>query len=140
MAIVSDEELLFEIAQNSRRSFRELAKEFPISDTAIRKRVNRLTKEGIIKRYTIEIDHRKLGYELTSFIGFDAEADAYTSILDTIKDWSEVRSIFQTSLDHDFLMECWFKSNDELTAFIKRLENLHGVTHVCPATVIQRLK
>ena len=140
MAIVSDEEILLEIAQDSSRSFRELAKKLPISDTAIRKRVNRLTKEGIIKRYTIEIDHRKLGYELTSFIGFDTEPDAYTSILETIKDWSEVRSIFQTSIDHDFLMECWFKSNDELTSFIKRLENLHGVTHVCPATVIQRLK
>ena len=91
MAIVSDEEILLEIAQDSSRSFRELAKNLPISDTAIRKRVHKFLENGVIKRYTIEIDQRKLGYELTSFIGFDTEPDAYTSILDTIKDWNEVR-------------------------------------------------
>ena len=140
MAIVSDEELLNIMVQDSSRSSRDLAKILPISDTAIRKRIRKLTDQGIIKRYTIEIDHRKLGYELTSFIGFDTEASAYTTILEEIKTWGEVKSIFQTSLDHDFLMECWFHDNDELTKFITRLENLPGVTRVCPATVIQRLK
>ena len=28
----------------------------------------------------------------------------------------------------------------QLTAFITKLENLSGITQVCPATVIQRLK
>ena len=140
MAIVSDEELLTVLAQDSSRSFRELASILPISDTAIRKRVRKLTDQGIIKRYTIEIDQRKLGYELTSFIGFDTDASSYTAIIKQVQDWPEVRSIFQTSIDHDFMLECWFKNNDELTAFIKRLESLTGVTQVCPATVIQRLK
>jgi hypothetical protein len=37
-------------------------------------------------------------------------------------------------------MECWFQDNDDLTKFIKKLESLTGVTRVCPATVIQRIK
>ena len=106
----------------------------------MRKRVLKLKKDGIIKRYTIEIDQRKLGFELTAFIGFDVEAESYTSIINELKDWKQVQSIFQTSLDHDFLMECWFRDNDDLTAFINKLENLNGVTKVCPATVIQKIK
>ena len=140
MAVVTTDQLLDKLAEDSSRKWTELAQELNISDTAIRKRVRKLQEEGVIKRFTIEIDQRKLGYELTSFIGFDAKAEAYTQILEEIKKWKEVRSIFQTSLDHDFLMECWFKNNDDLTAFINRLENLKGVTMVCPATVIQRLK
>ncbi len=118
----------------------KLSKKFKVSDVSVRKRVHKLKKEGIIKRYTIEIDQRKLGFELTAFIGFDVEAESYISIINEIKGWKQVQSIFQTSLDHDFLMECWFRNNDDLTAFIKKLENLHGVTKVCPATVIQRIK
>ena len=140
MSIVSNDQLLDTLAEDSSRTWKQLAQELNISDTAIRKRVNKLRENGVIKKFTIEIDQRKLGYELTSFIGFDAKAESYIDILDEIKTWKEVRSIFQTSLDHDFLMECWFRNNDELTFFIGKLEKLDGVTMVCPATVIQRLK
>ncbi|MHA2176147.1 MAG: Lrp/AsnC family transcriptional regulator [Candidatus Hodarchaeales archaeon] len=133
-------QLIDELTKDSSRTFIEIAQELGRSDTAIRKRVKKLKEQGIIKRYTIEVDQRKMGYELTSFIGFDVEAEAYTSILQEIKTWKKVQSIFQTSTDHDFLMECWFHNHDELMAFLQKLENLKGVMKVCPATVIQRLK
>ena len=136
----TDDELLMALQYNANISYVALSKRFNVSDVAVRKRVIKLKKDGIIKRYTIEIDQRKLGYELTAFIGFDVEADSYTSIINELKDWKQVQSIFQTSLDHDFLMECWFRDNDDLTVFINELENLNGVTKVCPATVIQRIK
>ena len=140
MSVVTNEQLLEKLSEDSSRKWTQLAQELNVSDVTIRKRVNKLIEEGIIRRFTIEIDQRKLGYELTSFIGFDARAELFVDILNEIKTWKEVKSIFQTSLDHDFLMECWFKNNDDLTAFLKRLEKLKGVTMVCPATVIQRLK
>jgi len=140
MLIVTDTQLLNKLTEDSSRTWKELAKEFNISDTAVRKRVKKLRDEGIIKRFTIEIDQSKLGYEFTSFIGFDIQAELYIDILEEVKNWEEVRSIFQTSIDHDFLMECWFKNNEGLTDFIGRLEKLNGVTMVCPATVIRRLK
>ncbi|MFX1283710.1 MAG: Lrp/AsnC family transcriptional regulator [Promethearchaeota archaeon] len=138
--VFTDDELLTALQINSNISYVELSKKFKVSDVSVRKRVHKLKKEGIIKRYTIEIDQRKLGFELTAFIGFDVEAESYISIINEIKGWKQVQSIFQTSLDHDFLMECWFRNNDDLTTFIKKLENFDGVTKVCPATVIQRIK
>jgi Lrp/AsnC family transcriptional regulator for asnA, asnC and gidA len=140
MSTVTNIQLLDKLTEDSSRTWKQLAQELNVSDTAIRKRVKKLRDNGIIKRFTIDIDQRKLGFELTSFIGFDAKAEEYVAILDVIKTWKEVKSIFQTSLDHDFLMECWFRNNDDLTAFLSRLERLNGVTMVCPATVIQRLK
>ncbi len=134
------EDLLDILVQDSSRSWKQLADIFHVSDTAVRKRVNKLRKEGIIKRFTIEIDPRKLGFEISSFIGFDADAVLYRQALEEVKAWPEVRSIFQTSLDHDFLMECWFKNNDHLDSFIEKLEKLPGITKICPATVTQKLK
>ncbi|MHA1995910.1 MAG: Lrp/AsnC family transcriptional regulator [Candidatus Hodarchaeales archaeon] len=134
------DDLLNYLLQDSSKNWKELANLLNVSDTAVRKRVNNLKKEGIIKRFTIEIDPRKLGYELSSFIGFDVDAESYIQTIEEVKEWPEVKSIFQTSLDHDFLMECWFKDNDHLTVFLRNLEQLSGITKVCPATVIQRLK
>ncbi len=140
MVKLSNESILVELQNNSNVSFIDLAEKFRVSDTAVRKRVRKLKENGVIKKFTIEIDHRKLGYELTAFIGFDAEAEAFISIIEEIRDLEHVRSIFQTSLDHDFLLECWFRDNDDLTTFIRKLEKIKGVTRVCPATVIQRIK
>jgi Lrp/AsnC family transcriptional regulator for asnA, asnC and gidA len=134
------DDLLNYLIQDSSRNWKQLAELLNVSDTAVRKRVKILKKEGIIRKFTIEIDPRKLGYELSSFIGFDVDAESYIQTIEEVKTWSEVRSIFQTSLDHDFLMECWFKDNDHLTIFLQNLEQLPGITKVCPATVIQRLK
>ena len=50
-----------------------LGQKFNVSDVAIRKRVKKLINLGIIKRFTIEIDQRKPGFELTAFIGFDVK-------------------------------------------------------------------
>ena len=140
MTFLNNDSILYELLDNSNISYVDLANKFKVSDTAIRKRIKKLTEEGIIKRYTIEIDPKKLGYELTAFIGFDVETESFISITQELKNWKQVRSIFHTSLDHDFLMECWFKDNNDMTEFITRLESLKGVTKVCPATVIQRIK
>jgi Lrp/AsnC family transcriptional regulator for asnA, asnC and gidA len=138
--LLASEDLLNILLQDSSQKWTDIADILNVSDTAVRKRVNILKKEGVIKKFTIEIDPRKLGYELSSFIGFDVDAESYIQTIDEVKTWSEVRSIFQTSLDHDFLMECWFKNNDHLTKFLRNLEHLPGITKVCPATVIQRIK
>ncbi len=139
MTILSTDKILEALRENSRKSFLELSDELNVSDTAIRKRVMKLKEEGVIK-FTIEVDPKKLGYDLTSFIGFDVKANYFISVIEELKSWIQIQSIFQTSLDHDFLMECWFRDNDDLTNFIKKLESLNGITRVCPATVIQRIK
>ena len=38
------------------------------------------------------------------------------------------------------LLECWFKDSDELARFVKRLESIRGVTRVCPAIILEKLK
>ncbi len=134
------EQLLNILLEDSSKKWTDIAEVLNVSDTAVRKRVSKLKKDGVIKKFTIELDPRKLGFELSSFIGFDVDAESYLPTVEELKTWSEVRSIFQTSLDHDFLMECWFKDNDHLTAFLKKLENLSGITKICPATVIQKIK
>jgi Lrp/AsnC family transcriptional regulator for asnA, asnC and gidA len=137
---LNDYDILVALQNASDISYVELGQRFNVSDVAIRKRVKKLKNLGVIKRFTIEVDQRKLGFELTAFIGFDVEAESFVTIIEELKGWNEVQSIFQTSLDHDFLMECWFRDNDDLTSFITKLEDLQGVTRVCPATVIQRIK
>jgi len=38
------------------------------------------------------------------------------------------------------LAECWFRNLEDLTQFVEGLERSPGVTRVCPAVVLQKIK
>ncbi len=52
----TDARLLALLRKNSRAPYSILAKELGLSESAVRKRIKRLVKAGIIKRFTIEYD------------------------------------------------------------------------------------
>ena len=59
--------LISELAKNSRRSDRELAKAVGVSKPTITRMTQKLRQQGIIKEYTIIPDFEKLGYEILAF-------------------------------------------------------------------------
>ena len=62
-----EEELLFELVKNSKRSDRELAKLLGTSQPTITRRRGILVKEGKIKEFTVIVDWAKMGYEVSAF-------------------------------------------------------------------------
>ncbi|MGB9659508.1 MAG: Lrp/AsnC family transcriptional regulator [Nitrososphaerales archaeon] len=63
-----DLKILEALRVDSRRPYLELAKELGVSDATIHLRVKKMVEEGVIKGFTILIDHEKLGYGMTAFI------------------------------------------------------------------------
>lgn len=128
------------LQENSRTPFLRIAKALGVSEAAVRKRVKKLEKEGVIKRYTIEVDPAKLGFEIVAFIGVDTTPEHYISTLENLRELSEVVSLYSSSGDHMMLLECWFRNPEELAEFVRRLNSMEGVTRVCPAIILKKLK
>ncbi|MFH1591063.1 MAG: Lrp/AsnC family transcriptional regulator [archaeon] len=128
------------LMRDSRASYSQLARDFDVTETAIRKRMHKLEDDGVIIRYSAEIDPRKLGYSMRTLIGLDAEPSAYIPTIEQLKAMEEPLSIFSTTGDHMLMIECWFGSSADLQVFVKRVEELPGVTRICPAIVLERIK
>lgn len=62
--------LISELMQNSRRSDRELAKTFGVSQPTVTRLRSKLEKEGIIREYTMIPDFKRLGYQIMAFTFF----------------------------------------------------------------------
>ncbi len=140
MVRISNLELIKLLKENSRTSFVKLAEHFKVSETAIRKRVKKLEREGVIKKYTIEVDPRKIGFEINALIGIDTKPENYISTLEELKKMQEVISMYSASGDHMILVECWFKDSEELARFIKKLGEIKGVIRICPAIILEKIK
>ena len=136
----SDLKIIRILQENSRTPFLRIAKALGVSEAAVRKRVKKLEREGVIKRYTIEVNPVKLGFEIVAFIGVDTRPEYYIPTLEKLKDLDEVVSLYSSSGDHMMLLECWFKTSEELADFVRRLNSMEGVTRVCPAIILKKLK
>jgi len=139
MVRISNLELLRILKENSRIPFVKIAKIFGVSETAVRKRIRKLEKEGIIKKYTIEVNLKKIGLEM-ALIGIDTKPEYYISTIEKLKEMDEVVNLYASSGDHMIMIDCWFKSSEELRKFIKTLESMEGVTRVCPAIILEKIK
>ncbi|MGQ4832712.1 MAG: Lrp/AsnC family transcriptional regulator [Candidatus Asgardarchaeia archaeon] len=139
MVRISNFKLLKILKDNSRISYVKLAEIFGVSETAIRKRIRKLEQQGLINKYTIDLDPKKNGFEM-ALIGIDTAPEKYLKIIEYLKDLDEVVSLYTTAGDHMIMAECWFESTVDLKKFIDQLEQTEGITKVCPAIVLQKIK
>lgn len=64
-----DRDILNALLSNARTSYAELAKQFAVSAGTIHVRVEKMRQAGIILGTRIEVDPKKLGFDVCCFIG-----------------------------------------------------------------------
>ncbi|WP_258083596.1 HTH-type transcriptional regulator LrpA [Thermococcus thermotolerans] len=129
------------LTRDARTPFTEIAKVLGISETAVRKRVKALEEAGVIRQYTVVVDPSKLGYNLVSLTGVDTLPEKIFEVANKLKELEFVRTVYLTSGDHMIMAEVWAKDGEDLSDIISnRIGKIEGVTKVCPAIILEKLK
>ena len=63
-----DRKILEILKENSNLSTHKISKKTLIPVTTVNNRIRKLQKEGVIKKYTIQVDEKKLGINLMAYI------------------------------------------------------------------------
>jgi len=134
-----DRIILDMLTKDARTPFTEIAKVLGISETAVRKRVKALEEAGVIKQYTIVVDPSKLGYNLVSITGIDTKK--IFEVASKLKEFDFVRHVYLTSGDHMIMAEIWARDGEDLSDIISnKIGRIDGVTKVCPAIILEKMK
>jgi Lrp/AsnC family transcriptional regulator for asnA, asnC and gidA len=136
-----DTKILELLEEDARRSFTEMAEKLKVSESSIRKRVSALQKEGVIKKFTIKVDHAKLGLNTVAIVGIDVDSDKMLEIAQELCDFKEVKCVATSSGDHMIMLEVWAKNGKELNKLIaEEIGRIEGVRQICPALILEKLK
>lgn len=119
----TDLEILRLLLADSRRPFREIAENVDLSPPAVSDRIDRLEEQGIIRRFTVDVDRTKLGDRLPVLIRLDAEPDAVEDVFAQVRELDGVEHVFQqfdgTVLAHanapDRDVNAWLRSSLDLS-------------------------
>ncbi len=123
-----DEIIIDMLSKNARCSLREIARKVKMSPSSVRNRMERLCEAGFVKRYTVDIDYRKLGYEIQVIILVTCKPGLSQDIYTSLKSFEEVGKIFWTSGPANFICIVRLRDMAELSSFMTgKLEKLNGV-------------
>lgn len=120
--------------------YKDLAKKLGMNESTVRKRIIALREKGVI-RFSIEVDHLKLGINARSYIGLDVEPSKILEVGQRLCHIQDTRFVSTTLGEHAFLVEVWAEDSDSLSEIInKKLASIEGVTKISPSILVERLK
>ncbi len=132
--------ILNELLSDSRLSYRKLAEKLNVAVGTVQARIKKMEKEGIIKGYTVVLDHERLGYQLTSITEVIVSKG---KLIDTEKEIAKMRNVlavYDVTGDADIVVVAKFKSREELSKFTKTLLSLPYVERTKTYVVLTTIK
>ncbi len=122
------------LKQNSNLSIREIAKQAKIPTTTVLRRIHALVRDGIITRYTIDVDMEKLGMPTVAFVLMNVDFGFFknknvsqNSIADMVAKHPNVEQCCTVTGRFDFLVKVRTKDISELDNFINYVRGLEGI-------------
>ena len=141
MLVLSDTDLkiLQVLLEDARFSSRQIAKKVGVSVGTVLSRIKRMEDEGLIKGYSVIMNHEKLGYELTVVMEVTVSKGRLVEMEGEIAKIPNVCTVYDVTGLTDAFIIAKFKTREELGKFTKRLLSLPYIertnTHVVLTTV-----
>jgi DNA-binding Lrp family transcriptional regulator len=140
----TDLKILKGLLADARFSSRQIAKNVGVSVGTVLSRIKRMEDEGIIKGYSVLLDHEKLGYELTVVTEITVSKGRLTETESEIARIPNVCGVYDVTGLTDAIIIAKFRSREDLGKFTKTLLALPYIertnTHVVLTTVKENFR
>lgn len=124
-----DHEILGLLSEDARRTLSDIGERVALSAPAVKRRIDRLERLGVITGYTAVLDHTKLGRPLQAFCELRfAGTTKVADIAGIAAGLAEVEAVFTTAGDPDALVLIRVRDVADLTRVIDLLRRSGRVT------------
>lgn len=124
-----DRKILTLLTEDAKRPYTDLAKELFVSGGTIHVRMNKMEELGLVKGSKLEIDYRKLGYDIVAFIGiYMDKSSLYKNVLDELKNIPEIVNAFYTTGSYGLFVRILCRDTEHLRQVLTdKLQQIKGI-------------
>ena len=124
-----DLQIINEMLGNADVSYAELGKKLFVSGGTIHVRIKKLEEAGIVQGKKIKVNLKKLGYDITAFVGiFLEKSSLYDTVAKDLKKISQIVRLNYTTGNYSMFIEIVCKDINELrTVLHDELQNIKGI-------------
>ncbi len=136
----TDLQILKSLQQNSRKSYRDLAKELHLSLNTVSTRVRKMENDGIILRYSALVDTTRAGFDMTAIIGIQISKGKLLEVQRRIANDRHVSAVYDVTGEWDSIVIARFPNRTELNSFIKKMLTTDYIERTQTQVVLNTVK
>ncbi|WP_287588666.1 Lrp/AsnC family transcriptional regulator [Candidatus Borrarchaeum sp.] len=130
-----DQKIIDLLKKDSRTSFVKIADAVELSETAVRKRIKNLQDNGIIKRFTVEIDEEQ---QTKAIAMIETQASMHTpEISQKFIEIEGVSYLFETTGEYDIIAVLSTTTIEELNRTLEKIRLTEGVIRTNTSLVLR---
>ena len=125
-----DRDILATLLENADMPYTEVAKKLFVSGGTIHVRMKKLREQlGIVKGAHLAIDHTKLGYDITAFVGMFLEMSSmYEEVTEQLKEIPEIVSAHYTTGNYSIFARIVCKDTNHLRSVLSnKIQIIKGI-------------
>jgi len=136
-----DAKILSCLKDNSRLNASLIGERINMSVSAVIERIRKMEQAGIIKQYTVVLDHHQIGKDTCAFISVSLEHPKYNeSFAHHVKSHVQIVECHYITGDYDFLLKVVTNSTQSLENVLNDIKGIAGVSHTRTSVVLSTLK
>lgn len=133
----TDVRILAILQYHGRRHLAEIAKEVDLSPPAVMERVKKLEAQGVIKGYHAVVDAKKVGRNITAFVGVSiTQQRCIESFGDRMASHKDVLECHHVTGDESFILKVKTVDTASLEELLAEIHSLEGVSHTVTKVVL----
>ena len=139
-----DMAILRELTIDSRKTLQEIGAAVNLSPTTCWSRIKRLEAEGVIKRYTVDLNRAKLGWQDTVIVQLTLDSHTDEALYEfgrTLATIPEVMEAYLISGDYDYFIRIAVRNTRDYERLLReKLYKIPGIRHSKSSFVLRVLK
>ena len=132
------------LMQDSRKTLNEIGAEVGLSSTACWTRIKRLETEGVIRRYTVDVNPARLGYRDSVIVQLTLESHTDETLYEfgrILAEIPEVMEAYLVSGDYDYYIRLAVRDTRDYERLLReRLYKIPGIRHSKSHFVLRTMK
>ena len=109
-----DQKILSELTNDSSISIPKLSEKINVNSSVVYSRIKRLVKKKLIKRFTIEINNKELGFGVKSLTGINMDSKQRDNVIQELFKIPGVREVSEVTGRFDILVTMYAENLGEM--------------------------
>ena len=136
----TDKKIVNIIIDNSRLSLRQIAKKADVSVATVMHHINKLQKEGVIKKYTAKLDYEKAGYDVEVMSEIRISKGRLFDVEKKIAVHPNVFAVYDVTGAFDAVVLARFPTRRQMDTFLKKLQTYEFVERTETKLILNAIK
>ena len=136
----TDRRILRHLVRDARQPIAALARTLGLNESAVRRRIGRLTKAGVIKRFTVDLDYEKADNPITVIMGVNAGRMPGPKVAKALHGIDNIVEIYTVTGEFDLIIKIICRDITSFEEIIEKVRNQDFIEKTRSFVVLNKIR